>query len=170
MKLSVVPAQITTIEDRIAGNLSLSQVMLLVLPIFIGTALYVALPPFYHAAVYKIALICTLSLCAGLLSIRVRGQIVLLWLITLGRYNRRPRFYVYNVNDTAGRAIWHNTSLPLEDTPLDEAAILGAPELQRLSIAEQSLVRSYLDDPAAHLSFRTNKRGGLRVLITEVKD
>ena len=40
MRTTVVPAQVTTVEDKIAGNLGLSQLLLLTLPVFGGSALF----------------------------------------------------------------------------------------------------------------------------------
>jgi hypothetical protein len=39
MRTRVIPAQITTVEDRIAGNLNLTQILLLMIPVILGTYL-----------------------------------------------------------------------------------------------------------------------------------
>jgi len=46
MKTTTVPAQVTTVEDRLAGNLSLTQLLLLVCPVFVSCLIYVVFPPF----------------------------------------------------------------------------------------------------------------------------
>lgn len=57
MKTSIVPAQITTVEDKVAGNLSLPQLFLLSAPIFIGSLVYLIFPPFMGAASYKLVIV-----------------------------------------------------------------------------------------------------------------
>lgn len=70
MKTTIVPAQITTVEDTIAGNLSLNQILLLASPVFLDSALFVVLPPFYHAAAYKIILLIAIAVLCALMSTR----------------------------------------------------------------------------------------------------
>src|SRR6266487_1064357 len=98
MKSSIVPAQITTVEDKVAGNLSLSQLLLLAAPVFIGSAIYIIFPPSLGAAAYKLAIVTIIGVIFGLLAIRIKGRIMLLWVITIARYNLRPRHYIYDKN------------------------------------------------------------------------
>src|SRR5674476_179344 len=99
MKTAIVPAQITTIEDKVVGNLSLSQLLLLAAPIFVGSAIYIIFPPNMGAALYKAILVTIIAVAFALLAIRVRGRILLLWVVTIGRYNLRNRYYVFDKND-----------------------------------------------------------------------
>ena len=78
MKVTIVPAQVTTVEDRIAGNLGLSQLLLLTTPVFSGSLLYVVLPPVFHGAIYKLVLIVALFIICSLMAIRIKGKILLL--------------------------------------------------------------------------------------------
>src|SRR5665213_3181374 len=93
MKVTVVPAQVTTVEDRIAGRLGLSQIMLLITPIFVGSALYAVLPPLMNSSPYKLVIIITIMLICSSLAIRIKGKILLLWLIVVLRYRLRPSYY-----------------------------------------------------------------------------
>jgi hypothetical protein len=167
MKQTVVPAQVTTVEDRIAGNLSLSQIMLLIAPVFIGTAIYFILPPLGKPTIYKFALLSLLVFVAASLSIRIRGKIVLFWLITLAKYNSRPRYFVFNKQTTYARE--------LTDTVKATELVLEAedkPERVRkqlsLSPADMMNISNILDNPASNLHFE-NRKGSLYVRITEVQ-
>jgi hypothetical protein len=104
MKITVVPAQVTTVEDKIMGSLSLSQLMILLLPVFIGAALFAILPPAMGSALYKYILIGILAVICLVLSIRIKGKIVALWIITILRYNLRPKYYLFNKNVMTLRA------------------------------------------------------------------
>lgn len=168
MKTSIVPAQITTVEDKVAGNLSLAQMLLLAAPMFGGSALYVILPPSLEAAPYKIAIIAGISIIFSSLAIRIKGKIVLTWVVILLRYNARPRYYVYNKNDSYLR----NAERP---TPPKTSFKITTPKpaipksVVELPISESVKLKNAITDPNAKLHFRTDKKGGLRVYITEVK-
>ena len=110
MRTTAIPAQVTTVEDRIAGNLGMSQMVLLFIPIIIGSFLYAGLPPAMHSAVYKLVLLTVLlCICCGL-AVRIRGKIVLFWGIILLRYWLRPRYYVFDKRSTHGRPDYHGTA------------------------------------------------------------
>jgi len=168
MRTTVVPAQITTVEDKIAGRLGLSQLLLLISPVFSGSAVFVMLPPFFSYAVYKLVLIVCFAVLCGLLAIRIRGKILLFWAVILLKYNARPRYYVLNKNSTYARDIAQ--ILPEEPAEHIEQVSLTSPkQLSHLSLAEIVKVEALLKNPAANLHFKTDKKGGLSVHITEVK-
>ena len=51
--MTVVPAQVTTVEDRIIGNLGFSQILLLIVPVFASAFIFGLFPPFMGGALYK---------------------------------------------------------------------------------------------------------------------
>ena len=53
MKVRSIPAQITTVEDKIAGNLNLTQILLLMIPVFWLMIVYTIFPPYMEFSVYK---------------------------------------------------------------------------------------------------------------------
>jgi len=167
MKVTVVPAQVTTVEDRIIGNLGLSQILLLSTPIFGGCVLYVVLPPVMHANAYKVVVMVLFLLTCALLSIRIRGKILLFWLIAILRYNLRPRYYVFNKRSLHGRDLHEpepSMGMEAETTEVKEKSRRKLP----LSIAEVAQIERLIDNPASNLSFE-NRKGYLYVRITEVK-
>jgi hypothetical protein len=167
MKVTVVPAQVTTVEDRIAGSLGLSQLMLLAAPVFGGCALFVVLPPVFHSAVYKLVIIAILFFTCALLAIRIKGKILLLWLVVLVRYNIRPRYYVFNKRSLHGRDEYASASAT-EPEERQTTVARTARKALSLSTAEVVKLQNLLENPAANLSFETRK-GNLYVRITEVK-
>ncbi|HUV42989.1 MAG TPA: hypothetical protein VMY36_03780 [Patescibacteria group bacterium] len=99
MKTTPIPAQVTTVEDKIAANLSLTQLILLLAPLFISVFVFAVLPERMYFNPYKIILI-ALSLVIFLtLAIRVKERIVLNWLILLVAYYLRPHLFVFDKND-----------------------------------------------------------------------
>lgn len=108
MRTTVVPAQITTVEDKIAGNLSFIQLLLLIFPVFLSGLIFSLMPPLMEINGLKI-MITLLSLSgAAILASRVKGVITLYRLIILVRYKARPRIWVYNKNDLYLRPSIHN--------------------------------------------------------------
>ena len=165
MKVTIVPAQITTVEDRIAGPLGLSQLILLVAPIFMGACIYTVLPPELGFALYKLVPIIGLFALGGLLAIRVRGKIILNWLVTILRYALRPRYYRFARRERLTQA--EVASRPeLAEEPILEVA--RAKVNLDLSPAEASRARSLLTRPGARLAFITTKKGGLRVQLAKI--
>lgn len=168
MKISIVPAQVTTIEDRIAGSLSLNQLLLLIIPLFSSCALYFLLPPSMHNATYKLVLIVVLMLAGSIMAIRIRGKILLYWLVILTRYNLRPRYYIYNKQSLAARNV-------IESSASESSAATTLPnnssvkQLPLLTVHQKWRIQNLIENPNINLTFKRTKRGGLRVFITEVK-
>jgi hypothetical protein len=123
MRSTVIPAQITTVEDKIAGNLGVSQLLLLAAPIFGGSALFVVFPPFFGYAVYKIVLIVCLTVICNMLAIRIKGTIVLRWVMILAGYMLRPRYYVFDKNSDYLREVSGSEAPP--DTRTNEEVTPG---------------------------------------------
>ncbi|CAN5395255.1 hypothetical protein BH09PAT4_BH09PAT4_00070 [soil metagenome] len=170
MKVTVVPAQVTTVEDRIMGSLGFSQMLLLIVPVFIGAALFAVLPPAMGSSVYKFAIMGILALVCCTLAIRIRGKIVALWLVTIVRYNLRPKYYLFNKNVTVHREEYRTDS---EETQLATEAggnTARTAMLPKLGLPETARVLATIENPAAKLRFETTKKGGLHVRLTEIED
>lgn len=168
MRTTIVPAQVTTIEDRIMGSLGFSQLMLLIVPIFIGAGLFALLPPFLDGSPYKYTLITIVTTLCCSLAIRVRGKIIALWLVVILRYNLRPKFYLFNKNTATHRELY-NTKLIEPQEQKTTARLKRSITVPRLEFHETAKVLATIDNPASKLRFETTKRGGLRVRLTEIE-
>lgn len=168
MRSTVIPAQVTTVEDRIAGNLGVSQLLLLTVPVFAGSALFVILPPFFNYATYKVALIVCLAALCGVLAIRIKGRIVLDWIIAVTRYNTRPRYYVFDKNDTYLREKIKQNIAP-EETEQQATVKSIVRSIPKISTSELVKIEELINNPQANLRFKTTRKGELRVHIKEVK-
>ncbi len=170
MKVTVVPAQITTVEDRIIGKLGLSQLLLLVAPIFGACALYLLLPPNMHSSPYKVVIMSILVVLCSVMAIRIKGRILLLWAIVLLQYGLRPRYYIFNKNSTSGRDFVRARPVPAKAEATKQS--LKQPLVKTtnsLTASEIYQTLQLLDNPAANLKFEFNKKGVLSGLITEVE-
>ncbi len=168
MKVTVVPAQITTVEDRVTGNLGMSQMILLAVPIFGGSALFAGLPPVMASALYKYIVIGIITVISCILAIRIKGRILLLWLVMILRYNLRPAYYLYDKRSSVFREVY----APIKDSMPKVAARKKAKvqTLPHISTTDAARIMSLIENPAANLRFATNKRGGLYVRITEIEE
>jgi len=169
MKTTIVPAQVTTVEDKIAGNLSFTQLLLLTTPVFLDGALFVIMPPLFKLTPLKLSLGIILAFMFMMLAIRIKGKLLIQWIAVIARYRLRPRFYLFNKNDLYLR---NNQLKPIpqpiaekpEDVELTEYLVpsfIPTPEMVRLETA--------VADPRAKFHLRTEK-GALRVYIHEVKE
>lgn len=166
MKTAIVPAQITTVEDRIAGNLTLQQMVLLIAPVLVDFAIYAVFPVPMKMQAYKMLLMIVFSSLCFMLAIRIKGKLLIHWLVTLAQYNVRPRFYVYNKNDDYLRYIESPVKAAQAETKPDtheETAFAEMEFADRLRLEELAL------NPAANLRFKLKRKGGLGVSITEVE-
>ena len=163
MRSTVVPAQITSVEDKIAGNLTFVQVLLLIAAMLIGALLYLVLPPKLHFGSIKIALVSLELIFFASLALRVKGKIVADWLVLLLRFKFRPRIYVFTKNDVTARDI------PSRE-PKKVAKPVAVPAKQpvlapALSLSEKDQIGQLLDNPALTVRFAIAKKGGIDVSL-----
>jgi PrgI family protein len=168
MKTTVVPAQVTTVEDKIAGNLSFSQLLLMTAPVFVSGVVFAFVPPFMQLRSYKVVVCAILTLVCLLMAIRIKDKILIQWLAIITRYNVRPRYYLFNKNDLFARSSLERlpTSEP-NPTPVktssehdEKLPLLAMPEIVRLE--------AVMAHPDADFHVRV-KRGGLEVYVKEIK-
>lgn len=169
MKATIVPAQVTTVEDRVAGNLGFSQLILLAIPVFGGSLLYAILPPTMGISLYKILIVTSFALICGVLSIRIKGKIILLWFVLIMRYRLRPRRYLFNKNSVVFRQDYPEPTTRGQLAP-HQTTKRKLARLPKLGILETSGVYAAIDNPANQLRFETTKKGGLNVHLTQVKE
>lgn len=169
MRTTAVPAQVTTVEDRIMGNLGFSQLVLFILPFFVGVGLFVILPPIMHGSLYKYIVMVVIATISSVLAIRIKGKIILLWLITIVRYNIRPKYYVFQKSTAAHREEYklQKADTPEEAKTTDRAKVS---ELPKLAFHDAVQVLETINKPGSNLRFEMTKKGGLNVRLTEVED
>ncbi len=170
MRTTVIPAQITTVEDKIAGSLNVTQVMLLMIPVIFTTVAYAILPQRMHIEIYKLVLVLIVAVISLLLALRIKGKVVLNWLVVLLTYNVRARYYVFNKNDIFLRDIvlpkTQKTKAKLEKAILSNEAKLKA----KLPLIQDSLrIKNFLKNPDYSLSVKPTKKGGLYVVANKIE-
>lgn len=168
MKITVVPAQVTTVEDRIMGNLGFSQMLLLVVPIFFSGMLYAILPPAMESGTYKYIIMGVIAFVCGLLAIRIKGKILAHWIVTILRYNLRPKYYLFNKNVAAYRQDYV-TVQTREESKHPENLRPIRKMTPKLGLHETAKVLETIENPAAKLHFEMKRKGGLHVRLTEVQ-
>lgn len=169
MRTTVVPAQITTVEDRIAGSLSLNQIVLLVIGLVISGALYALCPPKMHLGSMKIILIVMEFAFFGLLAIRINGKIIADWLIIYLRYALRPRRYIYTKADPIHRdiVIEQDEALAEPEKPeINEANVKS----RIISLAEQIKIDKIFKNDDLSISFKLSKKGGIDVNFNQIEN
>ena len=165
MRTTVIPAQITTVEDRIAGNLNLTQMILLIIPVLWTMIVYILLFPNMQFATYKLPIIGLVTIFCLLLAIRVKGKVVIQWLIILLRYNLRPKYYLFNKNESYLRDI----DLPVFEKK-QRKLFTKAPAKQEkkatkpsISFGDLARLDNLIANPKYSLSVKLGRKGGLNV-------
>lgn len=105
MRTTIIPAQITTVEDKIAGSLSMNQIFLLISPVLWTTLVYTVFIPQMKFSAYKMPLILIASIICLILALRIKEKIVLEWISILFKYRSRPKYYLFNKNTLCERQI-----------------------------------------------------------------
>lgn len=169
MKIAVVPAQVTTVEDRIIGSLGFSQILLLMIPVFASAGIFVVAPPLMGGAVYKYVVMGIVAMIFCALAIRIKGKILAFWLVTILRYNLRPKYYLFNKNVITLREDYpmkRKQQDPGKEATKEKVRIIRP----QLDIPTTARVLAAIENPAANVRFETGKRGDLRVRFTEVEE
>lgn len=169
MRTSIIPAQITTVEDKIAGNLNLTQIVLLLVALLVGTAIFAIVPPTLKLAFYKIPMIIIVCSIFLLLALRVKGKVVVEWLIVLLKYNLRPTYYLYNKNTTYLRDVVLPEKPKHTTTYLTKHSKNVAKQQKQVKIADLIKIQKLLTNPGYQLSFKIGKEGGFNVDVAKVQ-
>lgn len=165
MRSTVIPAQITTVEDRIAGNLNLTQMILLIIPILWTMVVYILFFPVMNFVLYKLPIIASITILCLILALRIKGKVVLQWLIILLRYNLRPKYYLFNKNESYLRVL----DLPV--FPKKQRKLFSkAPAKQEkkatkpaISFGDLARLDNLIANPKYSLSVKLGRKGGLNV-------
>lgn len=166
MKTTVVPAQITSVEDRIAGSMTFPQIVLLIVPLLIGTLIYVCMPTRVHLSIIKIILISLQFIFFALMAVRFRGKIIAEWLIIYIRFTSRPRRYIFTKNDISARDVGIVQSENHKDLEQQKPKHKIVPSIVS---PNNTGVGSLLDNPGLTVSFKLAKKGGLDVSLKPIK-
>ena len=113
MRTTIIPAQITTVEDKIAGSLNMTQVLILMAPILWTAIIYILLTPSMKLTSLKLTLIIMSTALSSILALRIKDKIVAEWLGVLLKYRLRPKYYLFNKNDLTNRTL-DIPELPIE--------------------------------------------------------
>ncbi len=168
MRISIVPAQITTVEDKIAGNVSVQQAMLLGIPILFGFIIALVFPPSGQFVAYKIAIVLGLFVVCGSLAIRIKDRIVAQWLKLFVIYSARPLYYIYDKNSSYLR---NTETIDAINEEIVTTQPIRKPIVTMNNISPKEFIRleQFTNDVRAGMKFEIGKKGELNVRVTEVK-
>lgn len=167
MKSKLIPAQITTVEDKIAGNFSFSQIIILLIPIFFACMIYALLPPSMMFVWYKLMVIAVFALFILPLAIRIKGKIILSWLVSIFRFTLRPKYYVFDKQSSFSREAYLPGKINSKKKAVKQKAqTKTAPE--QVDIREVLQLNHLLQDSGFNLIYRASKKGGLNVAFEKI--
>jgi len=169
MRTTIIPAQITTVEDKIAGNLNLTQILILMMPVFWTTILFAFVPPVMKLAWYKVPLILIVLVICLVLALRIKGRVVFNWLILLLKFKVRPAYFIFNKNDNYLREV----EIPIKEKKQKVSVVKAIKTLVKkeneLAQVESVKFLHIINDQKNSLSFKLSDKGGLNVAIEQIK-
>lgn len=167
MRTRVIPAQITTVEDKIAGNLSLNQVLILLTPVVLSSIVFILLPPVMTFVWYKLGIALILLLMCSILAIRVKERIILRWLLVIGTYHKRPKYYLFTKTDTHYRPHYPFSETITLDTAEENAAV---PQhlSETVSVKDTLRLDDWITKHGLELRYQARKNGGLHVAVEKI--
>lgn len=156
MRTTIIPAQITTVEDKIAGSLNFTQILLLMLPVLWGTLVYAIFIPAMKLAPYKVSLLLLVTSISLVLAVRIKDKIIAEWIGILLRYKLRPKFYIFNKNDITERLV----DLPFEPVANHKKAVAKTTKrlTKELSIKELIKFEQAMTSKNLAVSFRYGRK------------
>ncbi len=170
MRTRVIPAQITTVEDKIVGNLNIAQMLMLMAPVFFTTLVYTLFPPTMSFVLYKLIMSLIVFMVCTTLSLRIKGKVIANWLAVLLRYNLRAKYYIYNKNEVYLRTIYlpeiekqqvKQKSRALSKKKVKEPSVI-------LNIQDLVSVENIISNGDLDLRYKTGKKGGLNVAFEQI--
>ena len=171
MRTRVIPAQITTVEDKIVGNLNLMQMAILIVPIFFTTLVYALLPPSMSFVVYKLVLSVIVLVVCAILSLRIKGKVVVNWLSILCRYNLRAKYFIYNKNEVYLRS--HYLPQTLKTSAVKKERIKTETNVQTALVIDQvknlMSLENFIKNEEIDFRYKIGKKGGLNVAFEQIK-
>ena len=171
MRTTVIPAQITTVEDKIAGSFNLTQIMILMVPVFWTTIVYTLFIPQMHLAWYKIPLVLVVLVLSLILSLRIKGKVVIEWLMILLKYQNRPKYYMFDKNDSFLRTLDlpHFEKKPIRLFKPKIVTLQVKRQTTKFDIADFIKLENIIGSPKYTVSFKSERRGGINVAFEQLK-
>ena len=168
MRIRNIPAQITTVEDKIVGNLNLTQMFLLMVPVFWGMIIYTMFSPFMNFAWYKLFLFLIVGVISLTMAIRIKDKILLQWIVILLRFNFRPKYYILNKNDAYLRTM---DVITVEKEKRKEMKVHAKQKQkitkQQIQLGDLIRFENILTNPKYNFSIKSQKKGALYVAIEQ---
>ena len=164
MKTTVIPAQITSMEDKIAANLSFTQIFLLMIPVVWTMVIFMLFVPFMSITLYKLPIILVVGLVCVILALRIKDKIVLDWLMLFTRFSTRPGYYVFQKHDTYLRIVDVPAGEKKKEAHLQPVPA-PAQSVRRVSVLELVKLNKLMRRRKYRLSFRPTKEGDIHVAV-----
>lgn len=157
MRTTIIPAQITTVEDKIAGSLNLTQILMLMFPILWTAFLYILIPPVMALPAYKLTLTLLVTFISIILAIRIKNKLILEWLMVLVRFQNRPKYYLANKNSLYEREL----DLPQELAKPERASSKSPAKIadkKELTIPELVKLESLIESGKLAVRYQVGKK------------
>lgn len=159
----MVPAQILTIEDTIAGNLTMKQLALIGVSVLGSGSIYFLIEPANKVSLLKFLLLAVFNAVVLGSAIRLKGVLLMDWAFVGLVYMLRPRYWIYDKASTYLR-ITEQTKADSREEEVTPERVPVAP-VPAVDIAKQVEIERMLRDPSKRVRF-INTKGGAKIVFT----
>ena len=158
MRTTIIPAQITTVEDKIAGSLNMTQILIMMFPVLWTALVYILLFPSMKLTSFKLVLIIFATATSSILALRIKDKIVAEWLGVLFKYRLRPKYYLFNKNDLTNRTI-DIPELPIEQITVKKSVKkISKSQNMNLDILDQVRLEHLINSGKVALHYQLSKK------------
>jgi hypothetical protein len=160
---TVVPAQILTVEDKIAGSLSMRQLILIGTGVIGSGGIYLVMEPSNKASLLKALLLLAFNAATLGSAVRYKGSLLMDWAFVGLVYTFRPRHWIYDKQSTYLRDTEQQKSQ--EDNVAVEVEKTNIAPLPTVDLSTKIEIERLLRDPAKQVRY-VNTKGGLKIVFT----
>ena len=163
-RTTTVPAQITTVEDKIIGSLGMIQLVLLGGALLGSGALFLCVPPANSTSVFKVVLMVVMDafLCAS--AFRYKGELLLKWGVLGLHYAIRPSRWIYDKNSMYLRPPSDDNRAKTTEATVEIEEVAYAP-IDTLNTPERVRVERLMGSSSANVRY-INTKGGLKIVYS----
>jgi hypothetical protein len=164
MKRTIIPAQITTVEDRFAANLTLSQLITLSSALFLDIFLFLILPKFAKLDTYKVVTFTLIDPVIAALAYRYKEDTLLNWLKLIHEYRSNTHIYIFDKNTDFNRP--GDLDIETETEPTKQVKVVNE---KPIPMAIEDRVKAYklLDQIDYEFKFAKSKGAEVNVQIIQ---
>jgi hypothetical protein len=138
------------------------------LPVFFGIVLYAMIYPVMKISLVKIILASIIFLVCAILAIRIKGKLIVNWLIVILKFNLRPTYYIFDKNTTYLRDIYLPKIKKTKKAIKTQKVKVKTKYRQTIGETETHKLNHLIKNQS--ISYKLNRGGAINVAFEQIKN